>query len=31
VELEGAGTTLGTVEGNTFTMNDEGMVLSYQK
>ncbi len=27
----GAGTTTGTVAGNTFTMNNEGMVLVYQK
>ena len=31
MKWEGAGTTLGTAEGNTFTMNNEGMVLSYQK
>jgi hypothetical protein len=28
---EGAGMTRGTVRGNTFTMNNEGMTLSYQK
>ena len=28
---EGAGTTTGTVEGDTFTMNNEGMVLVYRK
>ncbi len=28
---EGAGMTTGTVEGDTFTMNNEGMVLAYRK
>jgi hypothetical protein len=28
---EGAGTTTGTIDGNTFTMNNEGMVLVYRK
>ncbi len=28
---EGAGMTTGTVEGGTFTMNNEGMVLVYRK
>ncbi len=28
---EGAGTTIGTIEGDTFTMNNEGMVLAYRK
>ncbi len=28
---EGAGMTRGTVQGNTFTMNNEGMTFSYQK
>ncbi len=28
---EGAGTTTGAVSGNTFTMNNEGMVLAYRK
>ena len=27
----GAGTTIGTVEGNTFTMDNEGMVLAYRR
>jgi len=27
----GAGTTVGTVEGNTFTMDNEGMVFEYRK
>jgi hypothetical protein len=27
----GAGTTIGTVEGNTFTMDNEGMILAYRK
>ncbi len=31
MQWEGAGTTVGTVEGNTFTMNNEGMVLLYRK
>jgi hypothetical protein len=28
---EGAGTTTGTVEGDTFTMNNEGMIFAYRK
>ena len=28
---EGAGTTTGTAETNTFTMNNEGMVFAYRK
>jgi len=28
---QGAGTTIGTVEGDTFTMNNEGMVFAYRK
>ncbi len=28
---EGAGTTTGTLDGNTFTMENEGMVLVYRK
>jgi hypothetical protein len=28
---EGAGTTLGSVHGNSFTMTNEDMVLAYQK
>jgi hypothetical protein len=28
---EGAGVTVGTVEGNTFTMNNEGMLFVYEK
>ena len=28
---EGAGTTTGTVDGDTFTMNNEGMILAYRK
>lgn len=28
---EGAGTTTGTVQGDTFTMNNEGMKLAYRK
>jgi len=31
MKWEGAGTTRGTVEGNTFTMINEGMKLSYQR
>ena len=31
MKWEGAGTTTGTVEGNLFTMNNEGMVFTYQK
>ncbi len=28
---QGAGTTTGTVEGDTFTMENEGMLLAYRK
>jgi phage baseplate assembly protein gpV len=28
---EGAGNTVGTVEGDTFTMNNEGMIFAYRK
>lgn len=31
MQWKGAGTTVGTVAGNTFTMNNEGMVLAYKK
>ena len=31
MQWEGAGTTVGTVEGNTFTMDNEGMVFVYKK
>jgi hypothetical protein len=31
MQWQGAGRTQGTVEGNTFTMENEGMVLVYQK
>ena len=31
MKWEGAGMTIGTVEGDTFTMNNEGMVLTYRK
>ena len=31
MQWEGAGTTLGTVNGRTFTMTNEGMVFVYQK
>jgi hypothetical protein len=31
MKWKGAGTTAGTVAGNTFTMNNEGMVLVYEK
>jgi hypothetical protein len=31
MKWEGAGTTIGNVEGNTFTMNNEGMVFVYRK
>lgn len=31
MKWEGAGMTEGTVKGNTFTMNNEGMVLAYRK
>ena len=31
MQWEGAGTTIGNVDGNKFTMDNEGMVLVYQK
>lgn len=31
MKWEGAGMTLGSVQGNTFTMTNEGMVLAYKK
>jgi len=31
MQWEGAGTTNGTVEGDMFTMNNEGMVLTYRR
>ena len=31
MKWEGAGTTTGTIEGDTFTMNNEGMTFSYRK
>lgn len=31
MQWEGAGTTTGDVQGNTFTMNNEGMILVYRK
>lgn len=31
MQWEGAGQTTGTLEGNTFTMDNEGMVLVYKK
>jgi hypothetical protein len=31
MQWEGAGTTMGKVDGNTFTMENEGMVLVYKK
>lgn len=31
MKWQGAGTTTGTVAGDTFTMNNEGMVLAYRK
>lgn len=31
MQWEGAGTTTGTVQGDTFTMNNEGMVFAYRK
>ena len=31
MQWKGAGMTRGTVEGNTFTMNNEGMLFVYQK
>jgi len=31
MQWEGAGTTTGTVQGDTFTMNNEGIVFAYHK
>ncbi len=31
MQWKGAGTTVGSIEGNTFTMNNEGMTLAYRK
>jgi hypothetical protein len=31
MQWEGAGTTTGTLDGDTFTMNNEGMVFAYKK
>ena len=31
MKWQGAGTTLGTVEGDAFTMNNEGMIFAYRK
>ena len=31
MKWEGAGITLGTVEGDTFTMNNEGMIFTYKR
>ena len=31
MQWEGAGSTTGTVEGNTFTMDNEGMVFVFRK
>ena len=31
MKWEGAGTTTGTVDGDTFTMNNEGMIFVYRK
>ena len=31
MKWKGAGTTVGTFEGNTFTMNNEGMLFAYRK
>jgi hypothetical protein len=31
MQWQGAGMTIGTVEGDTFTMNNEGMVFAYRK
>jgi hypothetical protein len=31
MKWEGAGTTIGTAKGDTFTMNNEGMVFAYRK
>ena len=31
MQWKGAGKTMGTLDGNTFTMNNEGMVFVYKK
>jgi hypothetical protein len=31
LQWKGAGTTTATIEGNTFTMNNEGMLMAYRK
>jgi hypothetical protein len=31
MQWEGAGTTLGSINGNTFAMTNEGMVFAYRK
>jgi hypothetical protein len=31
MQWEGAGTTTGAIEGDTFTMNNEGMIFAYRK
>ncbi len=31
IQWQGAGTTVGTIQGNTFTMDNEGMLLVYKK
>jgi hypothetical protein len=31
MQWKGAGKTSGTIKGNTFTMDNEGMVFTYQK
>lgn len=31
MQWQGAGMTIGTVEGDTFTMNNEGMIFAYRK
>jgi hypothetical protein len=31
MQWKGAGTTVGTIQGNTFTMDNEGMVFLYRK
>ena len=31
MQWQGAGTTTGTLEGDTFTMNNEGMIFAYRK
>ncbi len=31
MKWQGAGTTVGTIQGNTFSMNNEGMAFVYQK